>query len=218
MYLSTGSTSNEDAVTATKKISEEDSTQRNDPSQRGSADGRHHDKLALTTRPPPPPVAISSGGGGYAVEGRPSSPSLKGGASQTSRWVSLLFERPQSLADGIGAWLSKVLAVSDKSQTWQVEAEGRAGEDIVLSPTGDCSMEQLSRWKSLLDDRPPTSEEMGERATSWLSSVLEVSCMDYEPTAVSSIISANREETPPAGGVRGAAGVLDEEMKARTTE
>lgn len=147
--------------------------------------------------------------------------------SRSSRWTSLLSERPRGLASEIGAWITEVLAVSDMSRRWQVE-EGVAADagnnSVVPSPSSGSlfSAEQLSRWKALLDERRPPSdsaEEMGtQHATSWLSRVLEISCVDYGSSGPSSSVGVTpapskeerQIEIADDGGAAAAAVVLDE--------
>ena len=102
--------------------------------------------------------------------------------SRRRRWASLLSERPQSLNSGFDVWISKVVFVSDLSRSWQASGGADALGDDVVSPKN--SVEQLSTWKSLLNERP-SGMETGATISAWLSRVIEVSCMDYDPSTTS---------------------------------
>ncbi len=105
---------------------------------------------------------------------------------RTRRWVSLLAKRPQNLG-GMGAWITQVLFVSDKSRTWNFDGEGNHCGDEDESPNheeflGSSTKEKelfhrLANWKSLLEKRPDTAN--GSIATAWLMRVLEVSCTEF---------------------------------------
>jgi hypothetical protein len=104
-------------------------------------------------------------------------------------WLELFTKRPQDLGNGVDAWLSQVLAVSDPSRSWNIEGDkvdeadlkGNTNSDAMdvagkHEPTANSS--QVAEWLSLLGTRPHKSVE-GSKATAWLKRVLEVSCQDF---------------------------------------
>ena len=109
------------------------------------------------------------------------------------RWTSLLSERPSSF-QSMDSWISEVIAVSDKSQPFELKASGLTDGAVSMK----ISVDQLSNWNALLGERPVP--EHGESVTSWLTKVLAVSCPSnnkYRPAAsFPGVIAGAHTRTP----------------------
>ena len=123
------------------------------------------------------------------------------------RWNALLCERPAAFR-GLDAWLSQVVSVSDISRPFDLNTSSLAVGAIRTNIPAD----QLSRWTLLLDERP-SSDDSGA-VTSWLTSVLSVSCplqSDRMPVATGVFCGTGNEQVPEAASaiLRGISSIRD---------